>query len=146
MRYIPPEEDEQVVVEAKKEYRYKPKGGCIYVIHCVGFPYYKIGQSIDPQSRLDNLQIGVPFDLELCYVVVVQDMNEVEYKVQQSHKDKHIRGEWYMFTDEELEFIKSEIIALKDYAYSGETYPAYLRVHPRTAVRIVMRRAEQATC
>ena len=112
---------------------YKPEEGCIYIIHCIGFPYYKVGRSTQPQLRLDTLQIGTPFELKLDFAVVVKDMVEVEYKIQQRIKDKHHRGEWYVFTEGMLEAVKEEIIALRNCVHTGKSYPAYLRQHPRIA-------------
>lgn len=119
----------------KEAYTYKPNAGFIYIIQCMGFPYYKIGHSVNPDARVDSLQIGVPFELKLEYAVAVQDMDEVEHKIQQRYKSKGVRGEWYMLTNNDLDDVKAEIVALKDIAYVGESYPAYLRKHPRTAAK-----------
>ncbi len=101
-------------------YVYRPRAGYIYIIHCVGFPYYKIGQAKQPKLRVDGLQTGVPFELTLEYAGAVEDMNEVERKIQKQYKDKCIRGEWFMFTDQELETVKTDIVALKDYVYGQD--------------------------
>ena len=130
MRYIPPSEDEQVVVETKKEYVYVPKAGYIYIIHCVGFPYYKIGRSVNPKARIASLQIGIPFELQIEYAIAVKDMADVEYRVSRLYNSKCVRGEWYLLTDIELEEVKKELISLKDSVYVGKTYPAYVRQHP----------------
>lgn len=110
--------------KARVLYVYKPKVGYIYVIHCVGFPYYKIGQTTIPKGRLDGLQIGVPFELTLEYAIKVVDMNEVERKVQQQYKDKCIRGEWFMLTDGELEAVKGSITSLREYVFGCAHSPS----------------------
>jgi hypothetical protein len=108
------EADEQSI-QPTKPYVYQPKSGYIYVIHCSGFPYYKIGQTVMPRGRIDALQTGVPFELILEYAIQVKDMNEVEYKIHQRYEERRIRGEWYLLTDKELEAVKEDITTLKDY-------------------------------
>lgn len=89
---------------------YEPKVGYLYIIHCVGFPYYKIGQTVTPKVRLDTLRTSVPFELVLEYALKVNDMDRVEHKIQQQYEDKCIRGEWFMLTDQELELVKENMI------------------------------------
>ncbi len=118
--YIALKEREREVEAVKPErapYVYKPKDGYLYIIHCTGFPYYKIGQTVMPAARVDTLQTGVPFELKLEYALEVRDMNETERKIQQRYKDKCIRGEWFMLTDEELRNVKSDMVLLKGHVH-----------------------------
>lgn len=39
----------------------------IYVFHAVGTDFYKIGVTVDPETRRRELQCGIPFVLELVY-------------------------------------------------------------------------------
>ena len=79
------------------------KKGCVYLIQCVGFPYYKIGMSFThPKERLDALQTGVPFELKMIKSVCVTKPLETEQYLQELYKAKLVRGEWFNFTEIEL--------------------------------------------
>ena len=98
--------------EATQRYRAKQRGqegqsisskGYIYLIQCVGFPYYKIGMSeTSPEGRIYALQTGVPFELKLIKAVYVSKALEAERYLQELHADRRVRGEWFNFTDLEL--------------------------------------------
>lgn len=108
--------------ESALPYVYKPKPGCVYIIHCVGFPYYKIGVTIlNPKARVEALQTGVPFELKVEYALQVTDRYEVEYKIHKRYDSKRVRGEWFMLNDDDLEAIKSEIVLLRDYTWRPPT-------------------------
>lgn len=88
--------------------------GYLYLFHCVGFPYYKIGVTTgNPQSRLQALQTGLPFDLELEYAVQVPDIYREEALLHETYKDNHLRGEWFNLTDTELEYLKGELVTIR---------------------------------
>lgn len=105
---------------------YTPRCGFVYIIRCVGFPYYKIGQATNVKSRLAMLQTGVPFELIIEYANAVKDMNEAEIKIHDKYKDKCVRGEWFILTDVELNAVKTDIVSLKDYVYKQQHQGAIL--------------------
>ncbi len=88
--------------------------GYLYLIHCVGFPYYKIGVTTrEPQSRVRALQTGMPFELELEYAVQVPDIYREEEMLHDAYKDNHVRGEWFNLTPAELEYLKGELVTIR---------------------------------
>lgn len=107
--------------ERARRYRAKNKGenitetktkGQLYLIHCKGFPYYKIGRTEgDTKNRLSALQISLPFELVLIKSVKVRDIYQAERYLHELYKDKCVRGEWFNFTDVELE----DVIAKYDH-------------------------------
>lgn len=93
---------------------YQPVAGYVYVIHCIGFPYYKIGMTRNNvKSRMGAHQASLPFELEVEFAVFVEDAYEVEHMIHRRHTDKWIRGEWFMLDDKDLDTIKREITELK---------------------------------
>ncbi len=93
-----------------------PAGDCgyLYIIHCVGFPYYKIGVTTgNPQARIQALQVGLPFDLELEYAVQVPDMYQEESLLHEAYKANHMRGEWFNLNPAELEYLKEELVTIR---------------------------------
>ncbi len=84
--------------------------GYLYIIHCIGFPYYKIGITTGkPQSRLRSLRPGLPFELDLVYAVKVNNVHAEEALLHQKYAGNNVRGEWFNFTDSELEYLQCEL-------------------------------------
>ena len=79
------------------------RAGFVYLIQCVGFPYYKIGISEGKAKvRLKALQTGVPFKLKLVKSVFVSSTVDTEGYLHSLYQAKRVRGEWFNFTDGEL--------------------------------------------
>lgn len=77
--------------------------GYIYVIKCTGTHYYKIGRTVLlPSLRLSNLQVSLPFDLELTFKVYTKNHTEVERQLHERYLKNWIRGEWFTFGQLEL--------------------------------------------
>lgn len=88
----------------------KRTAGFVYILHCIGFPYYKIGMTTSSvKKRRDDHQQSIPFMLMIEYAVKVEDAYGLEYTIHRQHADKQIRGEWFMLSDEELEALKEEM-------------------------------------
>lgn len=97
--------------------------GYVYLIHCVGFPFYKIGVTTrTPQSRLRALQTGLPFDLELEFAIQVPDIYREEAELHEAYKDNHVRGEWFCLNQTELEYLKGELVTIR-HGYVWEPLP-----------------------
>lgn len=104
-------------------YVYKPTLGYIYIVQCVGFPYYKIGHTTqNPKARIDALQTGSPFEMKLEYALEVKDITEVERVIHKCFDDMRIRGEWFVLTDKSLEKVKSKLTSLREH-FLGQPIP-----------------------
>ena len=100
--------------QPRKPYVYKPISGYVYVIHCKGFPYYKIGMTkLLPEVRLTALQTAIPFELELEYAVMVEDAQDVEAILHHHNESKCVKREWFILNKEDLASIKEELLSLK---------------------------------
>ena len=75
----------------------------------------KIGISSNPGKRLVSLKTGLPFKLECLGVMLGDDKKEKE--IQNQFKDKHIQGEWYSLTDNDL--LGFELSPLPDRSATG---------------------------
>jgi predicted GIY-YIG superfamily endonuclease len=77
----------------------------IYVIHCKGTDFYKIGitKTGDVNSRLSSLQTGCPYELE-----ITKSENSVKYpedkeaKIHSFFSERKVRGEWFRFSKDEI--------------------------------------------
>lgn len=89
-------------IRGRKGIYAQTKGSDLYVIKCCD--YYKIGTTKNLTERIRTIQSGNPFPLELVYYGVGE--GETENYWHYTFEDKHHKGEWYMLTKEDIEFIK----------------------------------------
>ena len=74
----------------------KNTSGYVYLVHCKGTTFYKIGISkLDYHLRLSALQSGCPFELEMIYVIHSSNYRKSEQEVHHKFRDKCVRGEWF---------------------------------------------------
>ncbi len=70
--------------------------GYIYVIHCEGSTYYKIGITrSNVEGRLQALQTGCPHNLTIAMMFRTANPEQDEHRIHELLKDCSIRGEWY---------------------------------------------------
>lgn len=89
-----PECRRQADVLRSRAYRKKteaPPSGKVYVIGSEDFSYVKVGYSI--RSRLEQLQVGNPFELKLLAIFPAE--RTTEELLHQQLRDWRVRGEWY---------------------------------------------------
>jgi hypothetical protein len=77
-------------------------------IECLYIFYYgnmvKVGISSDPWSRLSSIQVGLPEDLQMGYLIIGQDrekMFQLEQRIHRRLAHRHVRGEWFRIDLEE---------------------------------------------
>lgn len=68
---------------------------------------YKIGKSKHPESRIRKMNVVLPFDVEVEHLIECEDYTVTERKLHDRYASKHIRGEWYSLSDEDVVEIKS---------------------------------------
>jgi hypothetical protein len=89
------------------------KSSHLYFIREVGTSYVKIGISSDPDGRLGDLQTGTPHDLFLEYSIgpfrPPSAAGKWEEKLHRHLKSRHVRGEWYWLSEDEVEELIREI-------------------------------------
>lgn len=76
----------------------------IYLIKCDEF--YKIGIAWDIDSRLNSLQCGNPYELELMVAKRVKNAKTLELKLHELVKDKRVFREWFKLDDNDILKIK----------------------------------------
>lgn len=77
----------------------------VYMIRCNDM--YKIGFSDSPHKRLEGLQIGNPYHLELIWEDKVPNYLQIEEGLHQKFASKRERGEWFKLDSEDIEFVLS---------------------------------------
>jgi hypothetical protein len=75
------------------------RSGFVYFIQCGpdGAPI-KIGRTADMAQRLQDLQVGCPFDLLLLSSLFVDDAEQLERGLHHRFAAQRIRGEWFEAT------------------------------------------------
>jgi hypothetical protein len=92
-------------VEIQEELKQVDKdlsGGIVYFIKDSHTGYIKIGRTNgDIATRLSQLQVGNPSELTLCKTIEC-DSRVMEKKLHIHFAARHIRGEWFNISDEEI--------------------------------------------
>ena len=83
----------------------RPRMSSVYFIGAEETPFVKVGVSHNPIKRLDHLQIGCPYALTLLRTIEAGFMGYLaESMLHQrfTQQGKHIRGEWFELTPDEV--------------------------------------------
>lgn len=72
-------------------------GRFLYLVKCN--EYYKIGVAHDLDNRLNSLQCGNPYRLELVSAVKLMDSDYCEELLHQRYDSRRGIGEWFKLTD-----------------------------------------------
>ena len=76
----------------------------IYLIVNREEKFCKIGYSIEPKSRLAQLQTGNPYPLEL--LSVIEGEIQLEKEIHERFKECRLQGEWFVLTQDILDYFK----------------------------------------
>ena len=87
----------------------------VYVIENMDNGAIKVGVAQDPEKRLAQLQTGSVGELCLVYQsYVCSNAFNIESLVHQHFEDKHIRGEWYSVSkDDVIQYLEQQHFVLK---------------------------------
>ena len=74
-----------------------------YVYFLLGNGLYKIGKTTrQPEERLKDYSPKLPFETELVKVIKTKNCTKLERELHRRFKAKHVRGEWYALTADDL--------------------------------------------
>lgn len=63
---------------------------------------YKIGYAQKPADRLRTFNVKLPFEVEYEVLLKTDDMRGLESSLHEYYSEKHINGEWFALTDDDL--------------------------------------------
>jgi hypothetical protein len=99
------EQSHELICEYKKAIKKEEnRSGYIYLLkskHGV-----KIGRTINPKSRISDIQVQIPFGIEEIANYVVFDMYKKEKELHEKYKTKRLKGEWFNLSMEEIREIQ----------------------------------------
>ena len=75
----------------------------IYLIKCN--EYYKIGRAKNVRDRFFGLQSSNPHELHVIDAWNVENAEELEMSLHLNFQNKSVRGEWFLFDDEDIKKI-----------------------------------------
>lgn len=96
---------QKLAVEEYSDIYSNHKGKFLYLIKCNEF--YKIGIAYNLDNRLNSLQCGNPYEIDLVFAVKCTDALEVEKLLHINFKEKWHFREWYKLEDTDVQFIKN---------------------------------------
>jgi len=87
--------------------RQKQKGvGYVYLLHCQGTEYFKIGISkSSPMKRLSAIQSGCPLEINMVHTSYCNHYSLVESILHDLYASRHVRGEWFDMTGVDVQEI-----------------------------------------
>lgn len=63
---------------------------------------WKIGKTRDLDKRRKTFEVKLPFKFAIRYVVKTHEMSKLEILFHDLFKNKHINGEWYLITSDDI--------------------------------------------
>lgn len=80
-------------------------GQYLYIIKC--HEYYKIGTTFNLDNRVNTLQCGNPYEIELIWAVRISDYKECEMLLHKHFASKRHSREWFLLTEDDIKSITS---------------------------------------
>lgn len=89
-----------MIISQEQYQHYKKNQGYVYLIHAEGTNRYKIGRSINPLKRYEQLQGQSPFPLRVENCVWSPDSVLLEKQLHDRFCDFRVHGEWFELEDD----------------------------------------------
>lgn len=84
----------------------------VYIIQCGDTTAYKVGISVNPRRRLQQLQTGCPHRLKLLFNINVSNARGIEHAIHAVLIDHgvHILNEWFTLSNDDVVSIARQLI------------------------------------
>jgi len=79
--------------------------GYVYLIGNPTFGWYKIGKSITPEIRVQNIGVLLPFKIEVVGIWKSENHSRLEKHLHQTYDDFRINGEWFRFSKTQIQML-----------------------------------------
>lgn len=96
--------DQEQKREQQRQQRRKAQG---YVYLLASKHGYKIGKTRRPSQRLTALPTLLPFETKRIFCQQYRDYHSIEHELHEHFQDKHLNGEWFELTAQDIAFVKS---------------------------------------
>ena len=75
-------------------------GSCVYLLKAG--PYYKIGKASRFDRRIRQIELQLPFPVEVVHTIATDRITEVEAYWHRRFKHKRANGEWFMLDERDV--------------------------------------------
>jgi len=106
--------------------------GHVYLIGSRQFKWYKIGKSSNATIRISDLGILLPFKIEILAVWKSENYHQLERDLHKKYEEHHINGEWFAFSNEQINNILYEMAHLS----SGIAIPKFSNISQNTQMSL----------
>ena len=79
--------------------RFQQNQGYVYLVHAIGTDRYKIGRSVNPVARLQQLQGQSPYPLQIVECFWTPDAIACEKYLHEEFKSARVYGEWFQLRE-----------------------------------------------
>lgn len=84
----------------------------VYAIRMKDTDYVKIGRTTNIANRLDDLNVGNPYELEVLFEEPSYNLGKIEQRVHKFLYKYKVKGEWFLLKDTEIEEAKQFLISI----------------------------------
>jgi len=93
----------------------------VYVLATTDFKFVKIGSTISPKMRFNNIQTACPYELFLWNGVRTLRIKEIESELHEQFSEWRFRGEWFCLPGKQLDLLSNRIAELNEMERRGCT-------------------------
>lgn len=84
----------------------REKEGYVYLIRAIEpQSHYKIGLSKNPVTRIESLDVILPYPVEVIHLIKTDNMRGLEKSLHKQFEDKRVNGEWFALADADVQAI-----------------------------------------
>ncbi len=104
-------------------------GSCVYIVHAIETPFYKIGMTTRIKSRLASFRAVAPFiEFDPVLIYYHEDRKKIEKQLHKRFQEQRIAGtEWFKLDEINFEYLRQDIDvianALDRQKRTNEIYP-----------------------
>lgn len=84
------------------------KAGYVYLIQELNDGHFKIGRTRNPNNRFETFGVKLPAKIDYICLIPTEDTHLLENNLHWHFKHRHVAGEWFALSDEDV----ASIIAL----------------------------------
>lgn len=83
-----------------------PRGEYVYVLHDTDVTgMFKIGRTADPEKRILNFGVHLPFTVGIVHIIPTDNMVQLETMLHRRFASKRVKGEWFILDGDDLDYI-----------------------------------------
>lgn len=112
-------------------------GSCVYIVHAIGTPFYKIGMTTSIKSRLASFHSTAPFiEFDPALIYYHEERAEIETQLHRRFQEQRIEGtEWFKLEEINFQHLEQDIDVIANELdrkkRTNEVYPVTNQKKPK---------------